>query len=62
MKTYLDCIPCFMKQALRVGRISTNDEQQIKKILDLTGRLVPDIPMEASPPEIAKMVYDEIKK
>lgn len=62
MKTYLDCIPCFVKQALRVGKISTKDESQIKKILDLTGELIPNIPMEASPPEIAKIVYDEIKK
>lgn len=61
MKTYLDCIPCFVKQALRVGKISTNDEHQIKKILDKTAELIPNIPMDASPPEIAKMVYDKIK-
>ena len=26
MKTYLDCVPCFMDQALRAGRIATNNE------------------------------------
>ena len=62
MRTYLDCIPCFMKQALRVGKISTNNEKQVKEILDVTGRLIPDIPMDASPPEIAKIVYDKIKR
>ncbi len=61
MKTYLDCIPCFVKQALRVGKITTNNEIEIKEILDITGRLIPDIPREASPPEIAKIIYDKIK-
>jgi len=30
MKTYLDCIPCFMDQALRAGRISGMEETDIK--------------------------------
>ena len=62
MKTYLECIPCFVKQALRVAQISTNDKTKIKKILDHTGLLIPKIPMELSPPEIATLVYNEIKK
>ncbi|MBN2280559.1 MAG: DUF89 family protein [Candidatus Marinimicrobia bacterium] len=61
MKTYLDCIPCFIKQALRVGRISTYDETKIKEILDHTGMLISKIPMQASPPEISKIIYDEIR-
>lgn len=62
MKTYLECIPCFVKQALRVGQLSTENQSEIKKILDTTGLLIPKIPMELSPPEIATIVYDEIKK
>jgi len=30
MKTYLDCIPCFMQQAFRAGQIATSDEKKIK--------------------------------
>ena len=62
MKTYLDCIPCFVKQALKVGRLSTDDEQIIKDILDNVGSLIKNIPMESSPPRIAMYVYSEIKK
>ncbi len=62
MKTYLDCIPCFVRQALRVGRLSTENEKEIKEILDNVGSLIKDIPMESSPPEIAMYVYSEIKK
>ena len=62
MKTYLDCIPCFMQQALRVGRLSTDNEEEIKKILDNVGERIKDIPMESSPPEISMYVYDQIKE
>ncbi len=37
MKTYLDCLPCFMRQALRAGRIATKDEKKIKVLLDEVG-------------------------
>lgn len=62
MKTYLDCIPCFMEQALRVGRLSTKDEARIKDILDNVGEMIREIPMESSPPEIAMHMYERIKQ
>ena len=62
MKTYLDCIPCFMEQALRVGRLSTEDEARIKDILDNVGEMIREIPMESSPPEIAMHMYEKIKQ
>ena len=31
MKIYFDCIPCFMHQALRAGRVATSDEKKIKQ-------------------------------
>jgi len=31
MKTYLDCFPCFLNQALRAARITTDDEKKIKR-------------------------------
>jgi len=37
MKTFLDCLPCMMDQALRAGRIATDDERIIKKLLDTVG-------------------------
>jgi len=60
MKTYLDCIPCFMQQALRVGRLSTDNEAEIKEILDKVGERIKDIPMESSPPEISMYVYEYV--
>lgn len=57
MKIYLDCIPCFMHQALRAGRAATSDEKKIKQILDKTGEMVKTISMKATPAEIGMIVY-----
>ena len=62
MKTYIDCIPCFMDQALRAGRIATNDEAKIKELLDYVGSMIKDIPMENTPPETGDIIYRAVRK
>ena len=62
MKTYLDCIPCFFKQALLAARSATDDERAIKRILDRVGLLVPDIPLTATPPETARLLYRIVRE
>lgn len=62
MKTYLDCIPCFFKQGLRAARISGLNDKEQKKILDGIAKVIPNIPLEASPPEIAMDIYKVIKE
>jgi len=62
MKTYLDCLPCFMSQALRAARIATDDEKKIKKVLDEVGMMLKDIPLESTPPESGRMVYRKISE
>jgi len=62
MRTYLDCIPCLMNQALRAARLATRSEAQIKRILDQVGQMIRDIPMESPPPVTARHVYRIIEK
>ena len=62
MKTYLDCIPCFMNQAFRAGKTATKDESVIKRILDETGAMISSIPMEQTPPETGAMIYKRISE
>lgn len=62
MKTYIDCIPCFMDQALRAGRIATDDEGKLKALLDYTGCMIKSIPMESTPPETGEMIYREVSR
>ncbi len=62
MKTYLDCLPCFLNQALRAGRIATNDETKIKELLDEVGAMIKQIPMENTPPETGAIIYKKISE
>lgn len=57
MKTYLDCIPCFFKQALFACRVVTDDEKKIKLVLDRIGAFLPEIPLTSSPPETGREIY-----
>lgn len=62
MKTYLDCFPCFLSQALRAARIATDDEKKIKKVLDEVGMMLRDIPIESTPPESGRLIYHKINE
>nr|HID59685.1 DUF89 family protein [Desulfobacterales bacterium] len=62
MRTYLDCIPCFFKQALFASRIATDDEEKIKEVLNRIGMLLPDIPLTNSPPETGRVVYGVVRE
>ena len=62
MKTYLDCIPCMMNQALRAARIATNDETIIKQVLDEVGLMIKDIPMYHTPVQSGMLVYKKISE
>ena len=57
MKTYLDCIPCFIKQPLEAARMATADEtvhvQVVKEVL----RYLQTLTFENTPPMISKKVH-----
>jgi len=62
MQTYFDCFPCFFDQALRAGRIATDDEKKIKRLLDEVGMMLKDIPLESTPPETARLIYRKVRE
>lgn len=62
MKTYLDCLPCFLQQTLRAGRIATDDEKIIKQLLDDVGMMLKDIPLNNTPPETGMLIYQKISQ
>ncbi len=62
MKTYLDCIPCFFRQALEAARMVGVDEKIQKKILDEISKVIPDIKLTSTPPEMGKTIHDFVKK
>ena len=57
MRTYLDCIPCFFRQALAAARISSEDETVHRRVLNAVALMIPDLALNDTPPEIAQQVY-----
>lgn len=61
MKTYLDCIPCFFRQALEAARMTGADEKIQKKILGEVAKVIPNIKLSSTPPEMGKIIHDIVK-
>ncbi|MGB2807628.1 MAG: ARMT1-like domain-containing protein [Sedimentisphaerales bacterium] len=61
MKIFLDCIPCFVRQALDSARLATDDEQIHEKVVREVLRLSADLDMSQSPPEIGQKIHRLIR-
>ena len=61
MKIFLDCIPCFVRQALDSARLATDDEQIHEKVVREVLRLSADLDMSQSPPEIGQKMHRLIR-
>ena len=61
MRIYLDCISCFVRQALDAARLVTDDEQVHKKVVDQVLRLAADLDMSQSPPVIGQQIHRLIR-
>lgn len=62
MRTYLECIPCFMQQAFRAASAATDDEKKIKEVLNEVGEMIKSISMENTPPETGNIIYQKIRE
>lgn len=62
MKTYLDCIPCFVRQALDSVRMTTEDEQIHEKVLREVLRLESEMDMNQCPPAMAQKIHRFIRQ
>ena len=62
MRTYLDCFPCFVRQALAASRLVTSDaevhERVLRRVLAVMGRME----MGQSPPAMAEQVHRVISE
>ncbi|RKX75889.1 MAG: hypothetical protein DRP60_08220 [Spirochaetes bacterium] len=62
MKIYLDCYPCFIKQAIQAGKFVTDDKTVIKEIVDGVAKMLPDLPPGISPPEIGDDIHRHVRE
>lgn len=62
MQTSLDCIPCFLRQALNTARVSTNSVDIHHEIIKQTLHLLSSLDFDLSPPENVISLYEMIAK
>jgi len=62
MKTYLECFPCFLRQALEAARLATDDETIQRMVLNQVMfnlcRMNPHTP----PPQIGHFIHKTVKE
>jgi len=62
MKTHLDCIPCFFKQALDAAQLAGASQKAKKRIVCELAKILPEFPLCASPPEMGRVIYRLVRK
>jgi damage-control phosphatase, subfamily I len=61
MQTYLDCYPCFLRQAIEAERMSGATPSQEKSVVQQTLRLLSHMPEGATPPAIGAQVHHVVR-
>ena len=62
MRTYFDCVPCFIRQVLDSVRMTTNDEQIQEKVLREALYLSSKMDLSQSPPAMAQKIHRFIRE
>ena len=62
MKTYLDCYPCFVRQALEAARFAGATEAQQRQVLDEVLGLLRQTEDGLTPPEIGDRVHRVVRR
>lgn len=62
MKTYLECIPCFLRQALESARLAGLNEEDQKKVIDRVSEEIPKFSLSSSPPEMAQKIHRIVRE
>jgi hypothetical protein len=62
LKTYLDCYPCILRQALDAARFTGVNESQQEKILHKVMDLLKHMTLGTRPPEISEQIHSMIRR
>jgi len=62
MKTFLECIPCFLRQALDASRMATTDTAVHEKILRAVLKKVYGMSFSQSPPDMGRKIHRIIRE
>ena len=62
MKTYFDCVPCFISQSLEAARMVSDDEQVHLKVLREVMRFLETVSFNNPPPRVSMDVHRIIRE
>jgi len=62
MKTYFDCIPCFLRQALNAARLTTTDINMHEKVMRKVLGRVSEMDLNQPPPLMGQQIYRIIRE
>ncbi|MCF7878660.1 MAG: ARMT1-like domain-containing protein [Candidatus Omnitrophica bacterium] len=62
MKTYLDCIPCFFKQALDAARLAKASEAVQREVLISLSKELEKFSLDSCPPQMGKFIYNKVRE
>ncbi|AQT68513.1 hypothetical protein STSP2_01678 [Anaerohalosphaera lusitana] len=57
MKTYLDCVPCFVRQAIDGCRLFTDDQEIHEKAVREVLRMASEMDLDQNPPAMGKEIH-----
>ena len=62
MKTYLECIPCFLTQALDASVLAGVGTKKQKEIIDEVSKLIPEFSLTDSPPKMVRTIHQLVRR
>lgn len=62
MKVYIDCMPCFIRQALESAKLVTDDEMVQEQVVRHVLMMAANLDMSKTPPEISQQIHRLIRK
>lgn len=62
MKTALDCVPCFARQALEAARMVSRDPKVHEEVLREVLRWTSEMDMDQSPPAMGQRIYRHVRE
>ncbi len=62
MKTYIDCIPCFISQSLNAARLATSDEEIHERVMRGVLSEVSGMDLSQPPPLMGQYIHRVIRK
>ena len=62
MRVYLDCFPCFMRQALDAARMATDDPTAQREVIDRVATLLPTLPPRATPIDMGQLIHRLVRE